>query len=89
MVTSSQLHIGDSLEVLPLLKDDSITAVFTSPPYNLTVPGLYSSQFTDAVPVNVFMAQHVSLFEEYDRVVKPNGSKFSAFFLSVFLSFQK
>ena len=73
MTTSSSLYIGNSLAIVPALPDASITAVVTSPPYNLASSTLYSPTFADSLPVKVYIANHVALFRAYDRIVKSDG----------------
>ena len=60
---SLTLHLGDCLEILPALADESIDSIVTDPPYGLGFMG----KAWDALPPGV------AVFRECLRVLKPGG----------------
>ena len=63
------LHNGDCIELLRKLPDESVDLVVTSPPY--CIGKAYEDPHDD---IETFRAQHVKIFKELYRVVKPGGS---------------
>lgn len=63
------LHRGDCMELLKKLPDSSVDLVVTSPPY--CIGKAYEDPHND---IESFKKQHVTLFDELYRVVKPGGS---------------
>jgi hypothetical protein len=59
------LHLGDSLDILPALADNSVDAVVTDPPYELAFMG----KAWDASGI----AYNVDLWQQCWRVLKPGG----------------
>lgn len=68
------LHLGDSLEVLRTLPDESVNCVVTSPPYfglrDYGVPGQYGIEETSAAYVETMRA----VFLEVRRVLAEDGT---------------
>ena len=63
------LHHGDCMELLKKLPDSSVDLVVTSPPY--CIGKAYEDPHND---IESFKKQHITLFDELYRVVKPGGS---------------
>ena len=63
------LHCGDCMELLKKLPDSAVDLVITSPPY--CIGKAYEDPNND---VEFFRNQHITLFDELYRVVKPGGS---------------
>lgn len=63
------LHRGDCMELFKKLPDNSVDLVVTSPPY--CIGKAYEDPHND---IESFKEQHVNLFYELYRVVKPGGS---------------
>ncbi|MBR5618379.1 MAG: site-specific DNA-methyltransferase [Clostridia bacterium] len=63
------LHRGDCMELLKKLPDSSVDLVVTSPPY--CIGKAYEDPHND---IESFRKQHITLFDELYRVVKPGGS---------------
>ena len=63
------LHCGDCIEFLKLMPDESVDPVITSPPY--CIGKAYEDPHND---IKSFRDQHLLLFDELYRVVKPGGS---------------
>ena len=42
-MTTSQIHLGDCLDVLPTLAPGSIDACITDPPYGIGAPGYHAA----------------------------------------------
>lgn len=63
------LHRGDCMELLKKLPDSSVDLVVTSPPY--CIGKAYEDPHND---IESFKKQHITLFDELYRVVKPGGS---------------
>lgn len=68
-MTTPQLIVGNCLDVLPTLPDQSVDAVVTDPPYALTIQG----QEWDRMPPAEFGAWCESWARECLRVLKPGG----------------
>ncbi len=63
------LHFGDCSVFLKKLPDESIDLVVTSPPY--CIGKEYEDPHND---IESFREQHISMFDELYRIVKPGGS---------------
>ncbi len=63
------LHCGDCMELLKKLPDSAVDLVITSPPY--CIGKAYEDPSND---VDFFRNQHITMFDELYRVVKPGGS---------------
>lgn len=63
------LHYGDCMDLLKKLPADSVDLVVTSPPY--CIGKKYEDPHND---VESFKKQHICMFSELYRVVKPGGS---------------
>ena len=61
-VSGSALYLGDCLEIMPLMSDNSIDMVFADLPYQMT-----SNVWDSIIDLD-------KLFSEYARIVKPNGA---------------
>lgn len=65
---------ADCLDILPLLPDESIDLIHTSPPYN--IDKRYHGPVNDNLPTGTFLQFLSKVIEECKRVLKPNGSIF-------------
>jgi site-specific DNA-methyltransferase (adenine-specific) len=74
-VGSSRLRFyrGDSLSVLPALDAASVTAIVTSPPYNI---GIKYRSYRDDLPRGEYLAWTDSWVRAAARVLTPDGSLF-------------
>lgn len=63
------LHNGDCMDLFLKLPDESVDLVVTSPPY--CIGKEYEDPHND---IESFRTQHIELFDELYRVVKPGGS---------------
>ena len=63
------LHNGDCIDLLRKLPDESVDLVVTSPPY--CIGKAYEDPHND---IKTFKTQHINMFDELYRVVKPGGS---------------
>lgn len=63
------LYHGDCIDLLKQLPGESIDLVITSPPY--CIGKAYENPHND---INFFQNQHIAIFDELYRVVKPGGS---------------
>lgn len=68
--------IGDCLNVLPLMKNDSVNIGITSPPYNLNKD---YGKYNDNRPIEEWEKLIGTVAKHMHRILKPNGS----FFLNV------
>lgn len=66
-----QLHQGDALEVLRSLPDASVDLIVTDPPYYRVKAEWWDRQWDTATG---FLAWLDRLVEQWERVLKPNGS---------------
>ena len=71
---SGTIVLGDALDVLTMLPDDSVDLVHTSPPYNIERP--YASNSPDKSSVSEYVAFLTAAIGELKRVVRPGGSIF-------------
>lgn len=63
------LYNGDCIELLRKLPNESVDLVITSPPY--CIGKAYEDPHND---IKTFREQHINIFDELYRVVKPGGS---------------
>lgn len=63
------LHDGDCMELLRKLPNESVDLIVTSPPY--CIGKAYENPHDD---IKTFKSQHIKMFDEIYRVVKPGGS---------------
>lgn len=68
-----RFYLGDSLEYLRRSADGSVSAVVTSPPYNL---GIRYRSFNDAGPRDEYLRWTSAWVAEVARVLVPDGSLF-------------
>lgn len=74
--TRFDLRLGDCVEGMRGLPDESVGLVVTSPPYNL---GIAYGKYKDRLTEEAYLAWSVEWAGEVKRLLKPNGS----FFLNV------
>lgn len=63
------LYHGDCADLLKQLPDESVDLVITSPPY--CIGKAYENPHND---IKFFQNQHIAIFDELYRIVKPGGS---------------
>ncbi len=68
------LFAGDSLEVLPLLKAETVDSIFADPPFNLGKA--YGKSTNDSLPEDEYLAWCKEWIGECVRILKPGGSIF-------------
>jgi site-specific DNA-methyltransferase (adenine-specific) len=68
---TSTLHLGDCLEVLRTMPDNSVDAVVTDPPYYRVKDEDWDRQWDNPEAFLVWLDQ---VAEQWQRVLKPNGS---------------
>jgi site-specific DNA-methyltransferase (adenine-specific) len=68
---TSTLHLGDCLEVLRTMPDNSVDAVVTDPPYYRVKDEDWDRQWDNP---EAFLAWLDQVAEQWQRVLKPNGS---------------
>lgn len=61
----------DVLRGLKKIPDNSVSLVFTSPPYNVDIP--YGEHHNDKMPYEEYLKWLKAIFEECYRVLKPGG----------------
>ena len=61
-MSRSQLHCGDCLDIMKTISDNCIDMVFCDLPYGTT-----RNSWDEIIPFD-------KLWEQYDRIVKPNGA---------------
>jgi len=64
------LYCGDCLDILPLLKGNSIDLVLTSPPYNV---GIIYEQYDDFKQYDEYMATMDLIFSNIKNILKKDG----------------
>lgn len=64
-----QMYQGDSLEFMKTLKDESVNAIITSPPFALTRVKSYGNE-----PEEKYIDWFVEFAEEFRRILKSDGS---------------
>lgn len=67
------LHLGDALEVLSFMQEDSVDVVVTSPPYNL---GIRYGTHKDDEPRDQYLIWMRQVAKSLARVLRPTGSLF-------------
>lgn len=78
----NKILLGDVLEVLKTIPDESIDLGITSPPYNKQQQGgpivksVVYDEFDDILPEDVYQQQQVDVLNELYRIIKPGGSFF-------------
>jgi len=70
----NRIVLGDAIEVLAGLPDDSVGLVHTSPPYNINRP--YASSASDRNAANEYVNFLGQAIDHLKRVVRPGGSVF-------------
>ena len=70
----NRIAVGDAVEVLATLKDNSVDLVHTSPPYNIDKP--YDSSVSDSSSVADYSKFLERSITQLKRVVRPGGSIF-------------
>jgi site-specific DNA-methyltransferase (adenine-specific) len=70
-VTTSQVVVGDSRDVLPTLPDGCARLVFTDPPYN---QGVEYASYDDNMPEAEYLARLGQVFHECKRCLTADGS---------------
>ena len=54
------LHVGDNLDVLPLLAPGSVDVVYTDPPYNTGNDFAYADRFRDGSHADPYAGRHAA-----------------------------
>ncbi|MBN1954443.1 MAG: site-specific DNA-methyltransferase [Anaerolineae bacterium] len=62
------LYLGDCLEFLQTIPDESVQLVVTSPPYNI------GKEYEDVLNIESYIAQQRQVIDECVRVLRPRGS---------------
>ncbi len=62
------LYIGDTLELLDQIPDETASLVVTSPPYNIGKP------YEKRLDLNIYVKQQEKVIKEAVRITKENGS---------------
>lgn len=70
MIHSNTINCGDCLKLLPLIPDNSIDMIITSPPYNI---GMEYDVYVDRMPWSDYYAWCKKWLAECLRVLKPDG----------------
>jgi DNA modification methylase len=68
------LYEGDCLEILPLIRSETIDTVFADPPFNLAKN--YGSRVTDELPDDKYINWSKEWLRECVRLLKPGGALF-------------
>jgi len=68
------LYEGDCLEILPLIRNETIDTVFADPPFNLAKN--YGSRVTDELPDDKYIIWSKEWLRECVRLLKPGGALF-------------
>ena len=71
---SEMIVLGDALDVMARLPDNSVDLVHTSPPYNIERP--YALSSPDKGSIGEYVAFLTSAICELKRFVRPGGSIF-------------
>ena len=79
----NRIILGDVLEVLKTLEDNSVDMGVTSPPYNkkknkkgVLVKDINYTDIEDHLPEDQYQQEQVDILNELYRVIKPGGSFF-------------
>nr|WP_300046803.1 site-specific DNA-methyltransferase [uncultured Nocardioides sp.] len=77
------LHVGDNLDVLPLLTAGSVDVVYTDPPYNTGNDFAYADRFRDGSHADPYAGRHAAWtammrprLEAVREVLAPHGAVF-------------
>ena len=77
------LHVGDNLDVLPLLPAGSVDVVYTDPPYNTGNDFAYADRFRDGSHADPYAGRHAAWtammrprLEAVREVLAPHGAVF-------------
>ena len=62
MLKMNRIYLGDCLEVMKTIKDKSIDAIITDPPYGTT-----ACKWDSVIPFDL-------MWEQLNRIIKPNGA---------------
>lgn len=80
MLELNKIHIGDTIETMKLIDDKSIQAIVTSPPYRASVRK-DNHKYPDAKDLvnddqseEEYIEWMVNIFEEYERILKDDGT---------------
>jgi len=65
-----KLHLGDCLELLSNISNESVDIVVSSPPYNI------GKEYENRSPLNSYLEEQRKVLSECYRVLKPSGSIF-------------
>ena len=79
--STAELHLGDSLECLGRLGDETCDIVFSSPPYNL------GKEYEDEKDLYAYLSEQTKVVRELYRVLRPHGP-FYRIFVEVGLTFR-
>ena len=72
-VIQQEIHLGDSLKILPTLDDESAQIVIADPPYNI---GKDFGNDSDKQPMDEYLVWCENWIKECLRILKPNGTMF-------------
>jgi len=75
MIQLNTIHLGDCMESLKKLEDNSISLIITSPPYNKKGVINYDS-YSDNLEEEKYQKWQIEFLNECFRVLKPDGSLF-------------
>jgi site-specific DNA-methyltransferase (cytosine-N4-specific) len=67
--STGSAYIGDSLELMKYLEDESINLILTSPPFALTSKKEYGNKNADE-----YIDWFLKFAVEFKRILKPDGS---------------
>ena len=73
---SQELILGDCLDVLPKISDNSVDIIITSPPYEDVSGAGYTAQNKDVLFLKLYSEFINKTFKEYKRILKPDGQVF-------------
>lgn len=62
------LYLGDCMDFLRTMPDESVQLVVTSPPYNI------GKEYEEVLDIDIYKAQQQRVIEECIRILKPDGS---------------
>ena len=71
-----KLILGDCLNVLPKISDNSVDIIITSPPYEDVSGAGYTAKNKDVLFLKLYSEFINKTFKEYKRILKPNGQVF-------------
>lgn len=61
-------YLGDCLEFMQSIPDESTQLIITSPPYNI------GKEYEDDLDIDVYKKQQIAIIKECTRILKPEGS---------------